>query len=171
MCEVMTTDEAAQALGVHVRTLQRIARHAMVIVGATASRTMYDAAAIMELKHQRASDVCSICESQPKRAGRFRTCGSPRCTQIWREQRHKLSHAKRKQMREAGETQPLIKPAPATGVLEIMRAWQQTGTLNERERYIATAFATGASVATVISVVRSQTKAEQCGRGMRRLRS
>lgn len=159
MNNVLTTQQAADVLGVSVRTLMRIGRPALVQsgrVGGTYEPNLYAREAIVALKAAREAEPCAVCRTEPSKPGRQRTCGHPRCVKQWRLDRRKREHQQRK-AREA--TRPAIpKPRPPSGTMAILRAWHHHRDLEQRDRYIATAVDTGVSVATVISVVRSATR-------------
>lgn len=161
MTDIVTTREAADLLGVSLRTLVRIGKPALVQPGRSGGdyqMSLYDRSAILAIKAQRDNDMCPVCERYPTKPGRSRTCGNPRCVKQWTQQRAARHHEQRKR-RAAGQRQsesPL--PTQPSGTIQILRAWHKYDALEVRERYIATAAATGVSVATVISVMRAAAK-------------
>jgi hypothetical protein len=159
--ELLTTREAADLLGVSLRTLVRIGKPALVQPGRSGGdyqMSLYGREAILAIKEQRDNDLCPVCEQYPTKPGRSRTCGNPRCVKQWTQQRAARHHQERKQRAaEQRQSEPPVRPQPS-GTIQILRAWHLYDGLQVRERYIATAATTGVSVATVISVMRAAAK-------------
>lgn len=158
--ELLTTREAADLLGVSLRTLVRIGKPALVQPGRSGGdyqMSLYGREAILAIKEQRDNDLCPVCEQYPTKPGRSRTCGNPRCVKQWTQQRAARHHQERKQ-RAATQRQSEALPPQPSGTIRIIRAWHANSNLEARERYIATAMTTGVSVATVISVMRAAAK-------------
>lgn len=159
MNDLLTSQEAADLVGVSMRTLIRIGEPALVQRGRAGGSyipNLYSREAVLALKAARDTKPCALCKSQPSKPGRPRTCGHPRCVKQWRILQRKRQHQERK-ARDAAK-QAIAQPRPPSGTMTIIRAWHHHRNLEQRDRYIATAMDTGVPVATVISVVRYATK-------------